>query len=84
VINEIIEPGTVVVIKKEAMTEDFSSTERLFRCEGGFGMNPANIGNKIFGTWLDDNTKDMIRRSFISWTETEEYHQRKKEAPVEA
>jgi hypothetical protein len=35
---------------------------RLFHCKGGFGCNPAAMGQAVFGTWLSDGKQERIDR----------------------
>jgi len=57
--------GKTVRLKQYFFEKGLKAEENLFKCEGGFGCNPASMGTKIFGTFIKDGEKCFIRREHI-------------------
>lgn len=64
--------GKIVKLKQAAMSASLKPEDHLFRCEGGFGCNPASMGTKVFGTFLSDGEQCFIRRGEIDCVVTDE------------
>ena len=62
-IKDVNLEGKVVILSPEFYkgTQD----ERRFKCEGGFGCNPACIGRAVFGTFLSDGERARVNRDEI-------------------
>ena len=56
--------------KKELQAEYTSTNSRRFLADGGFGCDPDASGTKVFGTWMDDGTRDCVRRGDIESVES--------------
>lgn len=51
-----IKPGTVVVLREDTMRKGYKEIKfRLFKAQGGFGMQDHTIGRKVYGRMLCDN-----------------------------
>lgn len=74
VLKRVIEVGEEIVVDKEIMGAEFHSmVQRIFVCEGGFGMMPFTTGGKIHGHWKIDGQLDTLHASCISVEETIEW-----------
>ena len=70
-LNTNIEPGTVVVVRADALEPKYADiAQRLFVCKGGFGMSAFTMGAMISGTWQADGEGGFIRGEWIDVTAT--------------
>jgi hypothetical protein len=57
--------GKTVLVRKKFFKPEYADKDRRFKCESGFGCNPAAMGNAVFGTFLLDGEETRINRSDI-------------------
>ena len=59
--------GKVLIIDPYVLAEKYRTPEdQLFLASGGFGCNPASLGRKVMGNYLNDGTKGThVRQDFL-------------------
>lgn len=62
--------GKIVVVNPDFFNDDYREAKwQLFKCKSGFGCDPAKIGSKIFGHFIDG--EDCITRQNVLGVATE-------------
>jgi hypothetical protein len=57
--------GKLVRLRQSFFKPGMNASDWLFRCEGGFGCDPAAMGTKVFGRFVRDGEQCHIRRDQI-------------------